>query len=75
MGKLLAIVLLIIALASAYPIVTNMFELPKDISTHGHAIDEQILNALKQLQKMMSRNCHKNKRLLLSTLHTSSIHT
>ena len=46
MGKLLAIVLLIIALASAYPIVTNMFELPKDISTHGHAIDEQIKGTL-----------------------------
>src|SRR6516165_2953763 len=46
MGKLLAIVLLIIALASAYPIVTNMFELPKDISTHGHAIDEQIKDTM-----------------------------
>ena len=42
MGKLLAIVLVIIALASAYPIVTHMFVLPQDISTHGHAIDEQI---------------------------------
>jgi len=41
MGKLLAVVLVIIALASAYPIVTHMFTLPQDISTHGHAIDEQ----------------------------------
>ncbi|MGB9433775.1 MAG: hypothetical protein WBQ89_16145 [Candidatus Acidiferrum sp.] len=42
MGKLLAIVLVIIAIASAYPIVTHMFPLPEDISTHGHAIDEQL---------------------------------
>jgi cytochrome c oxidase subunit II len=42
MGKLFAIVLVIIALASAYPIVTHMFPLPPDISTHGHAIDDQI---------------------------------
>jgi cytochrome c oxidase subunit II len=42
MGKLLAIVLVVIALASAYPIVTHMFPLPEDISTHGHAIDEQL---------------------------------
>src|SRR5271167_1632091 len=42
MGKLLAIVLVIIALASAYPIVTHMFPLPEDISTHGHSIDDQI---------------------------------
>jgi cytochrome c oxidase subunit II len=42
MGKLLAIVLIIIAVLSAYPIVTHMFVLPEDISTHGHAIDEQL---------------------------------
>lgn len=42
MGKLLAIVLVVIALASAYPIVTHMFPLPEDISTHGHAIDDQL---------------------------------
>ena len=42
MGKLLAIVLVVIAVLSAYPIVTNMFVLPEDISTHGHAIDDQI---------------------------------
>lgn len=42
MGKLLAIVLVIIALLSAYPIVSHMFALPQDISTHGHAIDEQL---------------------------------
>jgi cytochrome c oxidase subunit 2 len=42
MGKLLGIVLVIIALASAYPIVTHMFVLPQDISTHGHLIDDQL---------------------------------
>ena len=42
MGKLLAVVLVIIAIASAYPIVTHMFVPPEDISTHGHAIDEQL---------------------------------
>ena len=42
MGKLLAVVLVIIAILSAYPIVTHMFVLPQDISTHGHAIDEQL---------------------------------
>jgi cytochrome c oxidase subunit 2 len=42
MGKLLALVLVIIALASAYPIVTHRFVPPEDISTHGHAIDEQL---------------------------------
>lgn len=42
MGKLLAIVLVVIAVASAYPIVTHMFVPPPDISTHGHAIDEQL---------------------------------
>lgn len=42
MGKLLAIVLVGIALLSAYPIVSHMFVMPEDISTHGHAIDEQL---------------------------------
>jgi len=42
MGKVLAIVLVIIAIASAYPIVAHKFSLPEDISTHGHAIDEQL---------------------------------
>jgi cytochrome c oxidase subunit 2 len=42
MGKLFAVTVTIVALASAYPIVTHMFEPPVDISTHGHAIDEQL---------------------------------
>src|SRR5271170_3824733 len=42
MGKIFAIVLVIIAVASAYPIVTHKYTPPIDISTHGHAIDEQL---------------------------------
>jgi cytochrome c oxidase subunit 2 len=42
MGKLLGVVLTIIALVSAYPIVTHKYTQPVDISTHGHAIDEQL---------------------------------
>jgi len=42
MGKLLAIVFIVIAALSVYPIVAHVFTLPEDISTHGHAIDEQI---------------------------------
>jgi len=46
MGKLLAIVLVAIAVLSAYPIVAHMFVLPEDISTHGHAIDEQLRDTM-----------------------------
>ena len=46
MGKLLAVVLVIIGIASAYPIVTHMFAMPQDISTHGHAIDEQFKDTM-----------------------------
>src|SRR5947208_16862648 len=46
MGKLFAIVLVIIALASAYPIVTHMYVMPEDISTHGHQIDEQLSDTM-----------------------------
>jgi cytochrome c oxidase subunit 2 len=42
MGKLFGAVLAIIALLSAYPIVTHMYPQPVDISTHGRAIDEQL---------------------------------
>lgn len=49
MGKLFAVVLVVIALLSAIPILTHhwfgsniSFALPEDISTHGHAIDEQL---------------------------------
>jgi cytochrome c oxidase subunit II len=46
MGKLLAIVLAAIAVLSAYPIVSHMFVLPEDISTHGHAIDDQLKDTM-----------------------------
>jgi cytochrome c oxidase subunit 2 len=42
MGKMFAVVLVIIAVLSAYPIVTHKYVPPVDISTHGHAIDEQL---------------------------------
>lgn len=49
MGKVFAVIVVVIALASAVPIVTHQWfgtgiELrpPQDISTHGHAIDEQL---------------------------------
>ena len=46
MGKFFAVVLVIIALASAYPIVTHKYTPPVDISTHGHAIDEQLADTM-----------------------------
>src|SRR6202171_1601272 len=48
MGKLFGIVLVIIALASAYPIATHMYVMPEDISTHGHAIDDQLSDTMKE---------------------------
>ena len=49
MGKLFAVILVVIALASAVPIITHTWygsrislSPPEDISTHGHAIDEQL---------------------------------
>ena len=46
MGKFFGVVLTLIALASAYPIVTHMYVQPVDISTHGHAIDEQLSDTM-----------------------------
>jgi cytochrome c oxidase subunit 2 len=42
MGKLFAVTLVVIAIASAVPIVMHTWKPPADISTHGHAIDEQM---------------------------------
>jgi cytochrome c oxidase subunit 2 len=42
MGKLFAVVVFVIALASAVPIIRHTWAPPIDISTHGHAIDEQL---------------------------------
>jgi len=46
MGKVFAVILTIIALLSAYPIVSHMYVQPVDISTHGHAIDEQLSDTM-----------------------------
>ncbi len=46
MGKLFGVVLAVIALASAYPIVMHHYVQPVDISTHGHAIDEQLSDTM-----------------------------
>src|SRR5260370_40411902 len=46
MGKLFGVVLAVIALASAYPIVMHHYVQPSDISTHGHAIDEQLADTM-----------------------------
>src|SRR5580692_12805770 len=42
MGKLLAVTIIIIAIASAVPFVLHTWEPPADISTHGGMIDEQM---------------------------------
>ena len=46
-GKLFAVIVIVIALASAVPIITHTFmgasvQLPEDISTHGAEIDKQL---------------------------------
>jgi len=53
MGKLFAIIITVIALASAFPIITHhwfwsdiSFAPPEDISTHGHAIDDQMSDTM-----------------------------
>jgi cytochrome c oxidase subunit 2 len=42
MGKFFAVILVLLAVLSAYPIIANYFPLPVDISTHGHLIDSQL---------------------------------
>jgi cytochrome c oxidase subunit II len=46
MAKFLAVVIVVIAIASAIPIVMHMWPLPLDISTHGHVIDEQFADTM-----------------------------
>jgi len=41
MAKIFAVIIVVIAIASAIPIVMHMWPMPQDISTHGHLIDEQ----------------------------------
>ncbi len=42
MAKLLALTIIVIAIASALPVVMHTWVAPADISTHGHLIDEQM---------------------------------
>lgn len=42
MGKVFAVTLVVIAIASAVPIIMHIWEPPADISTHGALIDEQM---------------------------------
>ena len=42
MAKLFAVTIIIIAIASAIPIVLHIWEPPADISVHGKLIDEQM---------------------------------
>ncbi|HVS86956.1 MAG TPA: hypothetical protein VHF01_01910 [Candidatus Acidoferrum sp.] len=42
MAKLLALTIIVIAIASAVPVVMHTWEAPADVSTHGHLIDEQM---------------------------------
>jgi cytochrome c oxidase subunit 2 len=42
MGKLLAVVLVLISIGSAAPVLMHTWWMPEDISTHGHMIDHQM---------------------------------
>lgn len=46
MGKFFAVVVIIIAVVSAVPIVMHTWWMPPNISTHGHAIDEQLVETM-----------------------------
>ena len=42
MAKLVALTIIVIAIASAVPVLMHTWVAPEDISTHGHLIDEQM---------------------------------
>src|SRR5208283_5576143 len=46
MAKLFAVIIVIIAVGSAIPIVMHTWDMPQDISTHGHLIDEQYADTM-----------------------------
>src|SRR5229473_3094208 len=46
MAKVFAVTIILIAIASAIPIVMHMWPMPQDISTHGHLIDEQYADTM-----------------------------
>jgi cytochrome c oxidase subunit 2 len=41
-AKLVALTIIVIAIASAFPVVMHTWVAPADVSTHGHLIDEQM---------------------------------
>ena len=49
MGKVFAATLIVIALASAMPIILHTWEPPADISTHGRLIDEQMSETMAEV--------------------------
>src|ERR1039458_1552587 len=46
MAKIFAVVIVLIAIASAIPILLHTWPLPPDISVHGHLIDEQFVDTM-----------------------------
>src|ERR1039458_6524388 len=46
MAKIFAVTIILIAIASAIPIVMHMWPMPQDISVHGHLIDEQYTDTM-----------------------------
>src|ERR1700730_15164768 len=46
MAKVFAVTIILIAIASAIPIVMHMWPMPQDISTHGQLIDEQYADTM-----------------------------
>jgi len=46
MAKLFAVTIIIIAICSAIPIVMHTWDMPQDISVHGHLIDEQYADTM-----------------------------
>src|ERR1039458_2075034 len=46
MARIFAVIIVLIAIASAIPIVMHMWPLPQDISVHGHLIDEQFADTM-----------------------------
>jgi cytochrome c oxidase subunit II len=46
MAKIFAVTVILIAIASAIPIVMHMWPMPQDISVHGHLIDEQYADTM-----------------------------
>jgi cytochrome c oxidase subunit II len=46
MAKIFAVIIVLIAIASAVPIVMHWWPMPQDISVHGHLIDEQYADTM-----------------------------